>query len=234
MKLILSGGGRAEQTTLANELFVKIIDNSKPLLYVPLAMSSERYPSCLEWITNEFKNVNLSGIAMVNSSEELAEKELSNYCAIFIGGGNTYKLLSELKATNAFNKIQEFIKNGGIIYGGSAGSIIMGYSINSCLYMDENEVALKEINGFNATNGFSLVAHYTNKTEEKTKIATDYLTEYTKKNEPVLALPEEDSLYINDDKFKIIGTKPCYLFKNGKIISIEENSEFTTNKFQNL
>ena len=72
MKLILCGGGSGEKTFLANELFNSIIESGKPLLYVPLAMNSERYPSCLEWITNEMKNVNFSGIDMVNSSEELS------------------------------------------------------------------------------------------------------------------------------------------------------------------
>ena len=147
MKLLLCGGGCGEQTIEANKKFNEIIDHTKPLLYVPLAMDENKHPydGCLEWITGELSSVNIPKIEMVRSFEELASKNFNDYCAIFIGGGNTYNLLKGLKVSGTFNKIREYINNDGIVYGGSAGAIIFGYDINSCLAMDENNVNLEEL-----------------------------------------------------------------------------------------
>ena len=46
MRLFLNGGGDGQQATLANRIFYELLDCSKPLLYVPLAMETELYPSC--------------------------------------------------------------------------------------------------------------------------------------------------------------------------------------------
>ena len=217
MKLLLSGGGTSEKTILVNKKFNEIIDHTKPLLFIPLARYSTKYPSSIEWIKNELKNVDIPDIEMITKADEICNKDLNNYCGIFIGGGNTFKLLSELKECDAFNILKDYIKNGGIVYGCSAGAIIFGYDISSCLYNDSNDVNLKDTKGFNILNGKSITAHYTNKNEEKTKLATDYLIEYTKNNEEVYALPEEDTIYVNDNKIKIIGTKDYHIFKNGNI-----------------
>ena len=44
---------------------------------------------------------------MVKSAEELDGTNVENYSAIFIGGGNTYKLLNDLKASGSFEKIKD-------------------------------------------------------------------------------------------------------------------------------
>ena len=155
---------------------------------------------------------------MVTTKKALVSKNLSDYCAIFIGGGNTYKLLSDLKVSGAFEKIKEFIDNDGVIIGGSAGAIIFGYDIDSINYMDPNDVCLTDTKGFDVLAGASITAHYTNKNEEQTKLATDYLLEYSINNkDKVIALPEENAIYVNGDSISVIGTKPYYVFENGNV-----------------
>ena len=55
MKLLLCGGGAGEKTVLANKKFNEIIDHSKKVLYLPLAMdeSDHSYDDCYEWIKGE-------------------------------------------------------------------------------------------------------------------------------------------------------------------------------------
>ena len=97
MKVFLCGGGAGEQTIKANRRLNEVIDHTKSCLYIPLAMEAEMYDSCYEWITGELEDVQLPYIEMVRSGAELAKKNFSDYSVVFIGGGNTYKLLKELK-----------------------------------------------------------------------------------------------------------------------------------------
>lgn len=231
MRLILCGGGSGEQNLLANQKLDEIINHTKPLLYIPLAMDEEEHPynSCFKWIQEELKNVKVSYIEMVRTFEELAAKKLENYSAIFIGGGNTYKLLLGLKQSGAYNNIKNYIENDGIVIGGSAGAVIFGYDINIISSMDPNDVKLNDTKGFNVLSGISIFPHYTNKKskltdeENETRLNnfTNSIIEFSTSIGEVIAIPEEDAIYINEEKFEVIGTKPYYTFKNGVSNKIE-------------
>lgn len=126
---------------------------------------------------------------MVRSFEELADKDFNKYSLIYIGGGNTYKLLKGIKTTHTYDKLKEYIKNDGIVYGSSAGAVIFGKDINIIEVMDDNNVEIKDTNGFDYLNGISLFVHYTNYrskySEEENKNLmkkyTDFIVNYTKK-----------------------------------------------------
>lgn len=216
MKIFLNGGGDGTQTVEARRRFDEIIDHNKPLLYVPLAMESDTYDGCYEWIKSEMKDVDIPAIEMVRSAEELEEKDFNDYCALFFGGGNTFKLLKELKASGAFEKIKKHIKNDGVIFGGSAGAIIFGESLEACKLDDTNEVGLENILGFDVLSGISLLCHYTNSSAEKVAQSKAYLLELSKQMK-IIALPEEDTIFINGSNIEVIGTKPYYYFENGEI-----------------
>ena len=231
MRLFLCGGGDAEKTLEANKRLNEIINHDKPILYVPLAMDEDKHPydDCLEWVKGELSSVEVPYINMVRTFEELANKDYSNYSAIFIGGGNTFKLLKGIKDSGAFYKIKEYIDNNGIIFGGSAGAIIFGYDINSCLSMDKNDVKLEDTKGFDVLNGLSIFAHYLNHSSklteeenaERDQKYTDALQQFSFENGQVIALPEEDTIFINGDNVEVIGTLPYYRFRNGARSTIE-------------
>lgn len=184
MQLILCGGGSGEQNTLANQRLNEIIDHTKPILYIPLAMdeSDHPYDGCFEWIQGELSKVNVPSIEMVRGFEELASKNLQHYAALFIGGGNTYKLLLGLKQSGAFNSIKDYINNNGIVIGGSSGAVIFGYDINIIESMDPNDVNLADTKGFDVLSGISIFPHYTNKksklTEEENEERTNSIIHF--------------------------------------------------------
>ena len=62
MKLLLNGGGSNEDLVLTMTKLNELIDHSKPLLYIPLAMDEEEHPydSCLEWFKSQLTNVEIS------------------------------------------------------------------------------------------------------------------------------------------------------------------------------
>lgn len=211
MKLFLCGGGSGKHITKAMFKFSGLLDKQKPILYVPLAMNENRYDGCANWFESEIKLVKLDKFEMVRSSLELSEKDFNNYSAIFIGGGNTYKLLNELKQNNNVDKIKTYLQNGGIVFGGSAGAIIFGKNIDACLLDDGNKIGLEDTEGFNYLNDISLLCHLKKKNYKKN---INYLKEYTLQNK-LIYLPEDDVLYIHNNKVSLIGDSKYLLFSNG-------------------
>ena len=226
MKLFLNGGGSTEKLVSTMIRVNEIIDHNKPILYVPLAMDETEYPydECYKWFQKQLVNVDVVGVEMPRTFDEFASKNFNDYSLIFIGGGNTFKLLKGIKDNGITSKINDYLNNDGIIIGCSAGAIIFGYDINSCLSMDENIVNLIDTKGFNKLNGKSIFAHYTNsKSVEHHKKHTDYLINYSNNHEEVIALPEEDTIFIDDNEMIVYGNRPYYIFKNGTIS--EENTK---------
>ena len=212
----MCGGGSGNVIESTMNVFEKVIDKSKPLLYVPLAMESSRYDSCYEWIKGEMSLINVTNIEMVTSGSELFNKSLDNYCAIFIGGGNTYKLLKELKVSKSFNKIKKYINNDGIVFGGSAGAIIFGKDIDSCKMQDVNDVKLKDTKGFNVIKDYSLLCHLNRNDGIKFNRDknSDYLLNFSKENKTIY-LPDDDTIFIDNNDITIIGSSEFRIYENG-------------------
>lgn len=214
MKLILNGGGCGDKTKNICGLLNSMIDNTKPILCIPLARDKDEsgYENSKKWLSAEIANMTYSGLVMADSAEHLSNMNLSDFGMIYISGGNTYKLLRELKSTSAMQRIKDYLHGNGVVYGSSAGAIIFGQTIKTS--SDNNSVNLIDLNGYNLVGDFSIAAHYTNKNEEKTKAATEKLIELSKNNS-IIALPEEDSIVINGNDIRIVGTCDYYIFKNG-------------------
>lgn len=221
MNLYLCGGGSGKQVIKAYKHLFKRINNLKPILYIPLAMDCVKYDDCYEWFKKEVEYINISSFEMVRSSVELSKKNLDDYSALFLGGGNTYKLLEEIKNNKNDIKIIDYLKNGGTVFGGSAGAIIFGNDIDVCKIDDKNENVDLPTKGFNYLNNYSILCHLKRKNFIKNK---EYLTEYSEKNK-VLYLPEDAVIYLSDRKITIIGNCSYILFKN---------SNYYIRKFNNL
>ena len=121
--------------------------------------------------------------------------------------------MNQINQNNFSEILQGFIQNGGVVYGGSAGAIIMGKSIVTGLHSDKNKVNLRNFDGLDYLNGYSIWCHYKDVEEEQVlKCSKDYAL-------PIIAVPETSGLYFEDSKIISIGHEKCLLFKdNNKII----------------
>jgi len=195
--LILSGGTGKDEEAKLNNLFLKKVKGK--ILYIPIAREVDDYSSCLEWINSVLKKE----VTMItNLSKKI---NLDNFKGIYIGGGNTFKLLKEIKENKWESKLKNF---KGVIFGGSAGAIIFGEDINLALHgeiRDTNKVKLEDTKGLNLIK-YNIKCHY--KKEEKSLVL-----KFVKKTKiPIIALPEDSGILVKNKQIKPINK--VYIFKN--------------------
>src|SRR3989338_2370807 len=95
-----------------------------------------------------------------------------------------------------------------IIYGGSAGAIIFGRDISTASFgacKDKNIVKLKDSRCLNLVNNYDLQCHYLPK--EKPQV----LNHMKKSKTPIIALPEDSGILVEDNKITPINK--IYIFK---------------------
>ena len=218
-KLFLCGGGEDAQTFEVDEKFLYEV---KKILYVPIAWKGGDFESCRKWFINamgQHKKVEIDMLTDLTKSPDLR-----NYDAVYIGGGNTFKLLKEIRESGFDEKLLRYYKSGGTIYGGSAGAIIWGRDINIasiCADADVNDVNLRNTGGFDKLNGHDIQCHYEN---SQLKENQDFIR---KTKAPIIAIPEESALLVEDGKYGVIGTKSITLITEKTSKSFKPNSEFS-------
>ena len=190
MKLLLSGGGEPDQVKPLDEYFANYVMNGK-ILYIPVAMDKIPYEDCEKWFRETYAKYNLNNIEMCTNLKEI--NNLNNYKAIFIGGGNTFKLLKEIKESNFDIILKDYLNNNGFIYGGSAGAIIFGKTIEPAIHADKNTVDLKDLNGLNILDDYDVWCHYKE---------TDNLKDLNRKT---IVLYEESGILYDGKEIKTIG-----------------------------
>jgi len=216
-KLFLSGGGHANKTKKLDKLFEANVPKSKRVLYIPIAMPPKIYTfgQCFDWINVVFPKLHID---MWTNLSGRKWEELSKYGAVYIGGGNTFSLLDNIRFNKFESLLLRFYKRGGIIYGGSAGAIIFGKDIQTAGFggdADRNYVGLDEFNGLNLVHGYSVQCHYSTYDDKE-------LLYYVKKKKiNVIALPDDTGLVVDGRKMKVIGESNAVLFsKSSKVVYI--------------
>lgn len=203
MNLILSGGGNSEQSKGVDTLFTSLLKNNK-ILYIPIAMDRVKHPDkdCLIWLKGNLSPYGDFDITLLNEEamNEFKYEEFLDFGGVFIGGGNTYKLLKILKETGFDNYLVNLLNETDVpVIGGSAGAVIFGKDIETVETMDINNVGLKDFSGMNMLNGKNVWVHYNESMDEDIK-------KYTERSATeVIALPEESGLYITNESIQPVG-----------------------------
>ena len=98
-----------------------------------------------------------------SASNEEIKNSISNADYIFVAGGNTFYLLQELKRKNVDKMIVEYVNNGKLYIGSSAGSMILSKDIGYARYMDSPDIAQDLHGTFSSLSviDFFIVPHFT-------------------------------------------------------------------------
>lgn len=135
MKLILAGGGGKDVSQPLDRQMVEWMGAEPTMLYLPFALPNDHrlLPGCESWIASVFQPLGVHRIVTWHArdvlNEPLTDFPLDAFDGIYIGGGNTFRLLHLLRRSHLDTSIVDFATRGKPVYGGSAGAIILGKDI---------------------------------------------------------------------------------------------------------
>lgn len=211
MQLFLSGGGSSADSAELDKKFIASVAAGKPVLYIPIAINTEKYPysGCLAWIQKNFRHLGFDNFVMW-IEEDLKgkrEEDFKQFGGVYIGGGNTFKLLKELKEFGTAEILKHLAARGIPIYGGSAGAIILTRSIIPALSADENLVGLTDFSALSLLRGFDIWCHYAEGMEDEIRACMR-----TNRIEKIIAIPESAGLYVTDGGIEAVGPSDVTVF----------------------
>ncbi len=190
--IFISGGGDEYQTYHIDTAFFNTIPMNGRLLYIPTALYGHKlFTGAEKWLQSVLALHDRTDI-IITTAWNLLDTNIfhNNYDGIYMGGGNTWLLLDELQKNN----IDAYIKNqtyrGVIIYGGSAGAIILGKDIAH--NPDEKVRTIENTQGLDLLGGYSITPH----AHERLHNIDDTVK--------MIYLNEEEGAYISEGEVEII------------------------------
>ena len=152
---------------IKKEFYNIITKDAKDLkvLYITTASDGEA-DSDKTWMEEEFRTILDLGILKENITEHKIGNEINinEFDVMYMMGGNTFYLLNIIRKTGFDKNIKEFINSGKIYVGSSAGSEILGNSIDVAIGYDDNNVNMTDFTGLKIVDG--LIIPHCNRKED--------------------------------------------------------------------
>jgi dipeptidase E len=142
--------------------------------------------------------------------------DLDRADAIFVGGGNTFRLLKTLYDRGLLVTIRERVRAGLPYLGASAGTVIAAPTMQTT-----NDMPIVEPPSFVSLGliDFQINPHYLDPDPQSThrgETREERIREYLEENEgPVVGLREGSILQVEDDVTTLLGEKSARLFRRG-------------------
>jgi dipeptidase E len=202
-RLLLGGSGSEVDEFPIHALFGSWV-RPGPVLYLPMAAENIELIT-QQWIQDALRQHGVDQIELWKTFKGHSPADLDRFRGIFIGGGNTYHLLKQLRTSGFDLAIADYFARGGVVYGGSAGAIIMGLDISACT--STNRVGLTDLHGLNLLDGDTVWCHYQASDEP---LVEDYVQRSCSTS---YALPETGGLWVRGHKdYLPLGSGPIVRF----------------------
>lgn len=173
----------------------------KTVTYIPTAGIVEEIDGMIENETNTLQSLGLKVdvLDVSSASYESIVSALTKNDIIFVGGGNTFYLLQELRRSGADKIVAQEVNKGKLYIGESAGAVIACPDIGYCSGMDSPEKApdLTDYTGLGLVD-FYIVPHIGN--EEMGEAAKKAVEEYNSRLDLKIITDRQVSCKIKCDK----------------------------------
>lgn len=110
---------------------------------------------------------------------------------LFVGGGNTFRLLDAVRSHGFVDQVRRFWSAGGDYYGGSAGAVLACESIAIAVDHDSNDPGLVDLTGLGLLPDVTVLPHFT---DDQLESATQWASQY---DAVVMGVPETVGLRVN-------------------------------------
>ncbi len=107
--------------------------------------------------------------------------------------------------------LKSYIAEGGIVYGGSAGAIILGKDIRTA--SEAKGISLDDYEGLNVLGEYSVLCHYNSEGGNKREILE--LTSIIKS--PIISIPEKSGVISTSGKLLVLGNEHVDVFYRNNI-----------------
>jgi len=184
------------------------------VLFIPYALADHAASSAK--VRERFARMNYKVESVHNSADPVGAVERAE--AVFIGGGNTFRLLKALYDRQLLNSIRARVDAGMPYMGASAGSNVAGPTIRTT-----NDMPIVEPPSLDALNLFpyQINPHYLDPDPSSTHMGEtreERLLQYLEENEtPVVAIREGSYLRVQKGELWLKGSRSARIFQRGRV-----------------
>ena len=175
----------------------------KKVLFIPTANIDEETKFLVDEAKEVFESLEMEveDLEISKLDEKTIKNKIEKTNYLYIGGGNTFYLLQELKRKNLIDFIKNRVNFGMTYIGESAGAIITSKDIEYNDLMDDKTIAkdLKEYLGLNLVD-FYVVPHLNEFPFEESSKQT---VEKYKDKLNIIAINNSQAIIVKDEKFEI-------------------------------
>lgn len=194
----------------------KLFSDTEEVLFIPYArpngMSHENYTKIAQKAFSEI-NKNIVGIHSFNDPSDAVKKAK----AIYVGGGNTFLLVSQLYKFDLMHILRDEVFNGTAYLGSSAGSNICGITMGTT-----NDMPIVYPPSFKTLGlvPFNINPHYLDpdpNSKHMGETRETRIKEYQTQNSiPVIGLREGSWIRVKGDSTYLRGPHSARVFEQGK------------------
>ena len=205
----LYGGGYLDHAE--NEIR-DFLGNRKHVLFVPYALfDRDEYA---DMARDRYAKMGYEVSSIHTASDPI--EAVNRTDAVFIGGGNTFRLLNALYQANLLEPIRNRVKNGMPYIGSSAGSNVAGPTIRTT-----NDMPIIQPPSFDSLElvSFQISPHYLDPNPDSTHMGEtqeDRIVEFLEENDtPVAGIREGAMIRIDNGVTILKGSRGARIFRRG-------------------
>jgi dipeptidase E len=188
------------------------LGDGRRVLFVPYALYDRN--AYATQAGNRFRSMGVELESIHQAADP--ERTVASADALFIGGGNTFRLLNELYQHRLLNPIRVRVREGMPYIGSSAGSNVAAPTIKTT-----NDMPIVEPPSFAALGlvNFQINPHYLDtdpNSKHKGETREERILQFLEENTtPVIGLREGTMLRVENGKIVLQGTTSARIFRRG-------------------